>query len=457
MKIKYWKNFSKRRNSTKQPAATSATEIDVDLLEPCSTETPDFILNIVDTSINYVQAFGHYYYVTDRIILDGPRMQISCAIDELASAKSDIAAGSAFIERSSILYSNQLIDPLVSTDGVTDCQIISPSETTPFAQSNAGYYIIGVINNEPWASPGMCMYYVLSDLTDLKRYFSSPGSNVQQWAEKTFGHTFDTIISCKYIPIKASKITTTSKNINLGNDDIGIPAGAVTSYMADHTDTFTVPASVVATFRKLDPYTSFKLFIPNYGIVIVPGSCVNDTIKVKYKLDLITGEIFAKVITVNGNTDNLVASIQYNIGIDIPITQLRTVTPNTINGIVGGAAALTGAMTGNPLLVGGAVASGSMGIISGIADQAISVKGGMGGRSMIDDNQSYLYINIVGSTDMQNDALRVYYGKPYMEVNNLSQASGGYVKTRKASISTHLTPNETEAVNAALDSGIYLE
>lgn len=457
MQIKYWKNFSKRTNSTKQP--TGGTTIDVVLHEPCSVEAPSFILSIVDTSINYVQAFGDYYFVTDKTILDSNRMRIDCAMDELATAKSDILSGSAFIERSTALYNDLIIDPLVSTDGVTSCTILTASETSPFADQSAGYYVLGTINDENSNSPGMCMYYVLtaSDLTALRLYLTGNVSNIQNWAEKMFGHVFECIVSCKFIPLKVG-MTTTNAEIKLGTVATGVNVARFSGdTVVGASSTFTIPDANISTFRKLDPYTSFKLFIPNYGVINLPGSCISSTVTVEYSFDVVTGEVYAQVFTMNDSIANMVASIQYNIGIDVPIAQLRTMTPNALNGIISGSTALTGAMTGNPLLVGASIASGTMGIISGIADQAISVKGGMGGRSMTGDSEPLLYINTLGTTDTETTLLKTYYGKPYMEVNTLSQASGGYVKTRNASISTHLTPTETAHINSMLDSGVYLE
>ena len=457
MQIKYWKNFSKRTNSTKQP--TGGTTINVVLQEPCSVEAPSFILSIVDTSINYVQAFGDYYFVTDKTILDSNRMRIDCAMDELATAKSDILSGSAFIERSTVLYNDLIIDPLVSTDGVTSCTILPATETSPFADQSAGYYVLGTINDENSNSPGMCMYYVLtaSDLTALRVYLTGNVSNIQNWAEKMFGHVFECIVSCKFIPLKVS-MTTTNAEIKLGTVATGVNVARFSGdTVVGASSTFTIPDANISTFRKLDPYTSFKLFIPNYGVINLPGSCISSTVTVEYSFDVVTGEVYAQVFTMNDSIANMVASIQYNIGIDVPIAQLRTMTPNALNGIISGSTALTGAMTGNPLLVGASIASGTMGIISGIADQAISVKGGMGGRSMTGDSEPLLYINTLGTTDTETTLLKTYYGKPYMEVNTLSQASGGYVKTRNASISTHLTPTETAHINSMLDSGVYLE
>ena len=68
MTITVWSGFSKRRNSTKQPSATG-TIITANLKENCSIESPVFILQGNQFNIDYVQAFGAYFYVSNIISL----------------------------------------------------------------------------------------------------------------------------------------------------------------------------------------------------------------------------------------------------------------------------------------------------------------------------------------------------------------------------------------------------
>lgn len=75
MQIKYWDNFSKRVNSTKIP--TGGTTINVVLKEPTNIDNPSFILNGINLSMNYIEAFGKYYFVDSTEILDNNRMFVS--------------------------------------------------------------------------------------------------------------------------------------------------------------------------------------------------------------------------------------------------------------------------------------------------------------------------------------------------------------------------------------------
>ena len=48
----------------------------------------------------YVEAFGHYYFVTDIVNLDGHRSEVHCTMDPMATYKAGILAYTAFVERS---------------------------------------------------------------------------------------------------------------------------------------------------------------------------------------------------------------------------------------------------------------------------------------------------------------------------------------------------------------------
>ena len=87
MQIKIHKNFSKRINSTKRP--TGGTTIDVVLKEECTVENPVFVLNGYDASIDYIEAFGKYYFVDKKNIIDNSRCEYACIEDYLASFVSE--------------------------------------------------------------------------------------------------------------------------------------------------------------------------------------------------------------------------------------------------------------------------------------------------------------------------------------------------------------------------------
>ena len=70
-------------------AAISAT-----LKQPCSVETPTFILNsnLVSSADNYLYCsdFGRYYYITDIVPMTGGQQSVTCSVDPLMSYAEQI-------------------------------------------------------------------------------------------------------------------------------------------------------------------------------------------------------------------------------------------------------------------------------------------------------------------------------------------------------------------------------
>ena len=462
MKIKYWKNFSKRRNSTKQPAALSATEIDVDILEPCSTETPDFILSIVDTAINYVQAFGHYYYVTDRIILDGPRMQISCDLDKLASAKSDIKNGTALVKRSSSNYHSDLRDEMVSI--LSSC--VSGEEhvfSMPF--NDTGYYLLSVVNDDGGYN-GICTY--ACSIESVKKVINwlngegtytpgDPFTTIQNYLATQFGDVFSCIRWLKWIPLSDMSSVAESASIKLGRYTVTYTSGGTTTPVyglkikdnAIISNSATVDLSdyIGTDFRRLSPYTSVDIFLPMQGLSSLPSELVTRTLTIEYAIDAGIGDIFVKVYSSGTDNVRMIASFNYNIAVDIPIAQIGRIANQLLSSGIGFVSAMT---TGNLLHM----AASSLNVISAAASNGICIKGSSEGRSMSADTTMRIIVTYMNTSNPED--LLATYGRPLEECISLSTLSG-YLQTTKASISTHLTPAETDAINAALDSGIYLE
>lgn len=455
MKIKYWKNFSKRRNSTKQPAAISATEIDVDLLEPCSTETPDFILDIVDTAINYVQAFGHYYYVTDRIILDGPRMQIACAIDEIASAKSDILAGKAFVKRSSSLFKTALRDDMVSVVA-NATKTFKGSSTIPF--STTGCYILNVVSNT--ADNGATCAYIISQsnlalFTDWLNHDieNEPWyANFLTWATVNIGNIFNAIMGCKWIPIDYDTIKT---DLNVAETYIHVAQWDSVAYGIKLPDKIYKHVSSIdisdvfrpTDFRKCSPYSSYEIFLPFYGMLSLDATKLDSTFTVEIHLDPRTGDM----MYIGFASECVLFTVTASCASDIPIAKTELLSSNTMNVVSGVGGVLT--ESGGITSIASAL-TGARSIISSIISPSANVRGSIGGKAMADEVNIYVVAVNLETTEPVD--LEATYGRPLEECVALSGLSG-YVQTYHASISTHLTPNETAAVNAALDSGIYLE
>ena len=111
MTIKYWTNFSKRKNSTKQP--TGGTSVTCQLKEGTSIEKPVFLLTGDLFTCNYIEAFSHYYFVDDVKSVRNGLTEVSCSMDVLATFKTEIGSYNALIERSASFYDAKYPDPSV--------------------------------------------------------------------------------------------------------------------------------------------------------------------------------------------------------------------------------------------------------------------------------------------------------------------------------------------------------
>ena len=269
MKIKYWTSFSKRKNSTKQPSG--GTELEVTLRKPCRMETPVFILdNASAFDIDYVEAFGHYYYVTDKIHLDNNRVQVECTQDVLATYKSSIGATTALIARSSSNYNKYLKDDYVSTYATTTSDS-HDSFTMPF--SATGCYIVSVVNKLSSANGYVCSYIMdEAKMAQLAEWLSGDGTYVgDPWATiqselfLQFGDCFSCVRGVKWVPVDYATAQScgTSDNVYIGKYYTGFNAYKVTSNtpLVD-SSTLDLTDIIPDDFRAAAPYSSVDVYLP---------------------------------------------------------------------------------------------------------------------------------------------------------------------------------------------------
>ena len=202
MQIKYWKNFTKRLNSTKQPSG--GTTVDVVLQEDCSEDTPHFIFKGVDFSINYIEALGHYYFVTDKTVLSGQRMLLSCEVDALATEKSNIKSSTQYVTRSSVDSDTILFDgtypvkskPYVNIDTTADSPIFSWSDPT-YLITVKGQNGSKIYATNAGSLAFLCSYFYTKDQKDIWQLLGNTTSDFV----KTYFDPFSYVMDCRIVPL----------------------------------------------------------------------------------------------------------------------------------------------------------------------------------------------------------------------------------------------------------------
>lgn len=456
MQIKIHKNFKKRLNSTKRP--TGGTTIDVVLKEECTVENPIFILNGYDASIDYIEAFGKYYFVDKKNIIDNSRCEYACVEDYLATGKSDIGNTTALIARSSSNYNKYLNDDMVSIT-VNKTNTGRDAYTMPFDKD--GCFILSVVNDESSATNYVCNYICdASILEKVALWLSGQGTydsgvtwaDIETYLMLQFGDCFDCIRSLKWIPVSygtVASVVGARDVVRIGKYNV---TGARTERISktdlvEDYDTIDLSDILPDDFRAAAPYSSVDVYLPYYGLVSLPPEQCRGEIGIKYSIDPSVGDCLITITTTGMDNEKILASIHYDIGVDMPIAQVGR---NLAASISAGSDVLGNALMLNPI---GTIQAG-VGLISAVASNGVSCKGSLGGRAFSTRNEITAFVTVCNTT-LPDDLLNLY-GRPCMEVVQISSLSG-YVQCVNASVASNLTQSEIAKINGMLNEGFYYE
>lgn len=462
MTIKTWSNFSKRRNSTKQPSNTG-TDHSCTLKETTSIEKPTFVLNSNDFSINYVQAFGHYYFVDDIKSVRNNIVEVSCSMDHGATFKSEIGSYTAFIERSATYGNTMLPDPNVAI--MSDEQIISVASSALSIFVPGGFFVISVLNDKG-SGTGFTTTYItdIVNMEALAQYvnsnWGSAATDLLDWFQSTFLKTADSIIDCIWVPVAFAALP--AANVSYESLKIGVDViPGVSGYrmlkpcIVSQNLSVAIP-HIYNDFRKGAPYTTGKLFIPGYGMVdFNPLDFAGDYVNLYFDCDVSTGDT---VCYLKDNAANLVATYTYNVGVSCPVGKVGSNVTQTIGGVLSTAGSVASAIasSGATAIASGvaATASGINTITNAIAPTA-SLHGGKGGRA-IAENGLDIVVTLTCKPTTDPDDLQATHGKPIMIEGQISTCSG-YVKCSNADVPIAGMESDKAAVNDLLNSGFYYE
>lgn len=374
MTIKTWKasQFSKRRNSTKQPGSTpTPTTYNAVLKDPTSLIRPTIILSghIAPADIWYVRIddFDRYYFKTD-IRYNGPNTEIDLTCDVMGSFKTDVGSVDGHIVRASnsSAYDLGYTDPLnPPSQDVTFYHATDPIQlyNVDVFDDNYVSYVLTVMSDTGSGGNGFAVSYMLTEanLRALADVFVDP--NFIQNLIQEFTNPMDAIISCKRVPIAYTNAIwagTTVTSIKIASYDTHIPGLRIGTHMYPIGHSITNPAASVTKYMKAPPYATYLAYLPFVGVVpidyqnILGGSLIFDIF-----LDTITGDI---IYEIKDNDSYPVATYSGNFATDVPVSSKSF----SSTGIVGGLVTVAGGV----ITAGVALATGGAGLLPGLAATA---------------------------------------------------------------------------------------
>ena len=480
MTIEFW-NFSKKKNSTKQPSAGSGTQFtgvelknDTSILNPvilirtASLPVPTVAPSTVFTYA-YIAKFTRYYFVTDWVYVAGI-WECHLSIDVLASHKVMIGATSAYIERSASAYNGDIIDGIYPA--TTDYDIRHFEMATTYRNnysSSLSCFILGVINQEA-NTIGAVTYYAI-DLTNLNTvlaylfsgniYTASNITEVSEGLFKSMFNPFQYIVSCLWMPFPLRYFGNVQNAVAVKVGYYTIPGALgvlmenirVADYVTLGTGV-TIPehpqASTRGSFLNYAPYTKLTLYIQPFGAIPIDTSFFRKgrLLKAGYEVDSITGQACLRIslTTANGSDeDNVCAERTAVLGVPIQLAQVYSDYSSSLNTLASG-------LTSGSVL--GAI-SGAIGatVQSALASAFPSVSSSGSNGSFLSAFQKLVgVIEFTKIVDGDNTDL----GRPLMEVRTINTLSG-YIKCGEAHFEGPCFESEKDKIMAYMLDGFYYE
>ena len=484
MTVKFY-SFSKRQNSTSQPAANSEllTLSSVELKEECNFVTPVLKLKGLTNGTTfvpglynyvYIPLWTRYYFITDWKFING-LWEVQLNMDVLASHKTEIGNTQAYVIRSASQYNGNLIDSFYPATSVKSISKQSVGSEIYHSSLPSGSYIIGVVNNaSSGLNVGAINYYALTtaQLSSLLQYLFSNNiynvSNVTEMGEGLYKSLFDPfqyIVSCMWFPFETSSFGNTTENIKVGYWDTGISGTRVHYIVKQMNVKSDSPISrhpLAATrgnYLNFAPYTTLTLYYPPFGEIPIDttfnqyGS--STYLWCKLFVDSITG-MADLYVTLTDGTDSDHGADPYRYmfvktaQIGVPI-QLAKIAPE--GGFVNSAITSATGFVGSIIDALGANNQIFQGIIDGTKAAMAKVSTAGANGSFIEIVEPPYLVCEFCSLASENIT---EYGRPLCDTKYINTLSG-YIKCGEANYPFTGTDIERKIINNYLASGFFYE
>lgn len=453
MQLQLYKNFSKKRNSTKIPQSNYVT-VNVLLKQATSLDNPTFLIQGVDLEVNYCHVVnGRYYFIDDIILGNNNVYELHCSTDYLATFRNEIFNSHQYVERSASLYNTMYIDPYISVQANASRKV-SATTNIGFTSSD-GSYVVRVAGGD---TDGVSTY-IVDSLIDLgaifnpRNYYQTSDDDFKKLIGNFIFDPYDYIVDLYWSPIPYHDIAPTSgsgnnngykTNIKVKWFDTGINAFKLYDNITlSKGGLVNLPANSYNDFRLHDPrFSNYKIYLPSVGVV--PISFVNlQYLYVDYFISLDTGA--CRIMLKNSSNDTIFASYNTNIYRSIQYGSDKA----DMGTIIGGAFnTIGGVASGNiPLAVTGGVSVLTNAIVS-----TPSIAGSNSGLGLKGANLIIVELDNYGSGDIDVE----HFGRPLCRNVSLFELSG-YCKCAGASLDIKGFSGDKDNVNNYLNDGFYIE
>ena len=469
--ITCYSGFSKKPNSTARPSGTGTVKTCV-FKDDVSVIAPVFLLDGVDTSINYVIYNSRYYFVRDIVLQNRNIMELHCEIDVLATWKSQIGSSSQYVLRSSASSDGRITDMFypAKKDPVIKSKTLTNVTAPAWASSiDSGCFVVGIIGPEYdplhdyGFKQGAVTYYAFDPL-NFQSFTSSLFTDTN-WTNFTSADRYSFnpiqyISSVMWYPYWPSVSSGNKSHVKVGWEEIFAVCKTITSPVSTHNYSVTFDkhpqAAARGAYLNAGPYSEYCITFPPFGTIVMdPDVCATSSLmNVIHKTDFVTGKsmLVGREVFGTGMYEYFRREVQ--IGVSIQIAQIAANRLGVAQDIIGSVGGVIGNLaTGN---IVGAITGAVSGIVSGIQgvqphsqttgsnDSLISVLGfGV---------SPYLFERYYEIVDEDN----TNHGRPLCQVKTISSIAG-YILCANSEVSITGTLEEKERIQRYMDGGFFYE
>ena len=469
----YLFNFSKKQNSTKQPALNTGDSFTMQLKEETSVLNPTLILNLKNsqgvliqpTTYNYLYLplFSRYYFIQDWVYINGA-WECRCNVDVLASFKTAIGATSAYVLRSASMYDSNITDGFYPSK--SDMSVTVTDFGTIF-NINTGCYVVGVLDCQNTTDrKGAVTYWAMTEneLNNLLQFlysgqmFQLTGiTSLEEGVWKSIMNPAQYIVSCKWMPISRDVIASgVTANMTIGYWTVSSVSSKVMNALnitKENIISFTNhPQISRGAYLNFAPFSRYTVYFPPFGAIPVEPIyrtqgqylCSDVTI------DLVSGQGALRLSVQNVNTSvpkasrKVFAERSALVGIPIQLSQVNT---DMLSGVTGLFNSAISAVSGN-------FAGAGTGVINSLSDMAQSRSYSTGyNGSFIETMDSTV---MVSEFYTQVDTDNTDFGRPLMSTKTINVLSG-YVRCGDGHFDGTCYESERTMINNYLVDGFFYE
>lgn len=333
------------------------------------------LLNTPTFNYCYIPNLRRYYFITDWYYTKGLWVAV-CAVDVLATYKTEIGNSRQYVTRAYSSYDPDIID----TAYITTCDNIirnndSITSTTFWGASawgNNGTVVIGTIGANSGAV-GPVSYYAMSvsafaSLIDTMlsgiSWMGISATEISEELQKALINPTQYIVSCRWYPILYSGFTqgTAVTAVKLGWWSFAASArllSTISSAWVNRNNELTIPHHTQAignprlAYLDMAPFSYYMLKFLPFGVFEIDTTELYDKTYLGLNVDvnLMTGDAVLKVSAKYGtgsyNWNNAFLVVEGQIGVTLPVGQVSADIGKYKNALIaGGASAIAGIIDG---------------------------------------------------------------------------------------------------------------